>query len=74
MQAAERAKSGRNLDPGMAEFNTVLRGIAQVSKADLEIMLAAEKARTAHVPKRGPKPRSSASGRAAGAREQAGTD
>ncbi len=57
MQAAERARTGENLDSSMVEFNTALRDIVQVSKADLNALLAAEAARTAGRPKRGPKPK-----------------
>jgi hypothetical protein len=71
MRAAERARTDANLDP--SSFSSVLHGIMQVSKTDLNIMLAAEKARNAHKPKRGPKPKSSASSPAADDTEMSGT-
>jgi len=50
------------LSPEYARFQNVLRGVLQVSKADLNRMLAEEKAANQGKPKRGPKPkRSSAS-------------
>jgi len=42
-------------------FQNALRSVLQVSKADLNRMLAEEKAANAGKPKRGPKPKSSAS-------------
>jgi len=42
-------------------FQTALRSVGQVSKNDLEHMLADEKIANAGKPKRGPKPRTSAS-------------
>jgi hypothetical protein len=45
-------------------FDTAMRGVLQVSKDDLKRLLAAEKKRNAGKPKRGPKPRTSASGHA----------
>jgi hypothetical protein len=48
--------------PEYARFQNVLRGVLQVSKNDLNRMLADEKAANQGKPKRGPKPkRSSAS-------------
>jgi hypothetical protein len=45
-------------------FENALRQVLQVSKTDLNQMLADEKAGNAGKPKRGPKPKSLASGRA----------
>ena len=42
----------------MANFNTALRRVMQVSKSDLRQILAREKAANADKPKRGPKPAS----------------
>jgi hypothetical protein len=43
--------------PEMQRFNEALRDVLQVSKTDLNLMLAAEKALNADKPKRGPKPK-----------------
>jgi hypothetical protein len=45
-------------------FQNALRTVLQVSKTDLNRMLAEEKIANAGKPKRGPKPHSSASGHA----------
>jgi hypothetical protein len=45
-------------------FQAALRSVGKVSKHDLTQMLADEKIANAGKPKRGPKPRSSASGHA----------
>jgi hypothetical protein len=45
-------------------FQSALRQVLQVSKADLNRMLAEEKIANAGKPKRGPKPKISASGHA----------
>lgn len=50
----------------MRRFNDALRSVVQVSKNDLNKMLADEKEANEGKPKRGPKPK--ASGRAASAR------
>jgi len=47
-------------------FDNAMRQILQVSKTDLNRMLAEEKAANAGKPKRGPKPKTSASGHASG--------
>jgi hypothetical protein len=47
-------------------FDSAMRTILQVSKTDLNRMLAEEKIANAGKPKRGPKPRTSASGLASG--------
>lgn len=47
-------------------FQNALRSVLQVSKVDLNRMLAEEKIANAGKPKRGPKPRSSASAHASG--------
>jgi hypothetical protein len=47
-------------------FHSALRGVLQVSKQDLNNRLAAEKIANEGKPKRGPKPRTSASGHASG--------
>jgi len=52
--------------PEMMRFNEALRGVMQVSKTDLNLMLAAEKAKNADKPKPGRKPKSSASAPASG--------
>ena len=44
--------------PEMKNFNDALRRITQVSKSDLNKILAKEKAANADKPKRGPKPHS----------------
>jgi hypothetical protein len=49
----------------LQRFNTALRSVLQVSKSDLNQMLEAEKLANAGKPKRGPKPKTSASGHAA---------
>jgi hypothetical protein len=43
--------------PEMKRFNEALRDVLRVSKTDLNLMLAAEKALNADKPKRGPKPK-----------------
>ncbi|MGO9517707.1 MAG: hypothetical protein ACLPND_11725 [Candidatus Korobacteraceae bacterium] len=48
-------------------FQNALRSVLQVSKADLNRMLAEEKAANAGKPKRGPKPKTSASDHASDA-------
>jgi hypothetical protein len=50
----------------MQRFNSALRSVLQVSKADMNRMLADEKQANAGKPKRGPKPKISASGHASG--------
>lgn len=45
-------------------FSTALRKVLQVSKTDLNRMMEEEKRANAGKPKRGPKPKTSASGRA----------
>jgi hypothetical protein len=49
--------------PEMANFNTALRQVMQVSKADLSALLKDEKAIEGVRQKRGPRPKTSASGR-----------
>jgi hypothetical protein len=44
--------------PEMDKFHSALRGVMQVSKKDMNDLLAKEKAANADKPKRGPKPRS----------------
>lgn len=46
-------------------FDNAMRRVLQVSKAELQQRLEAEKLANAGKPKRGPKPKTSASGRAA---------
>jgi len=56
-------KSTRNQSESYARFSSALRRVLQVSKTDLNQMLADEKRANAGKPKRGPKPKhSSASG------------
>jgi hypothetical protein len=45
--------------PEYARFTNALRGVLQVSKTDLNRMLAEEKAANQGKPKRGPKPKHS---------------
>jgi hypothetical protein len=47
-------------------FEGALRSVLQVSKSDMQKMLADEKIANACKPKRGPKPKTSASGHASG--------
>jgi hypothetical protein len=49
-------------------FENAMRAILRAPKADVERELAKEKAERATKPRRGPKPRSSASGHASGDR------
>lgn len=58
--------SAKQNTPEMQRFNDALRSVLQVSKADLNQMLEAERLAKVGKPKPGPKPKtSSASGRAA---------
>ena len=50
--------------PEMQRFEGALKSVLQVSKNDLNQMLADEKRANAGKPKRGPKPKTSASGHA----------
>ena len=50
--------------PEYTRFDNAMRTILQVSKTDLNRMLAEEKIANAGKPKRGPKPKISASGHA----------
>ena len=59
-------KSNPKHSPEYTRFDSAMRTILQVSKTDLNRMLAEEKIANAGKPKRGPKPRSSASGHASG--------
>jgi hypothetical protein len=54
-------KSNPKTSDEYTNFQNALRQVLQVSKADLNRMLAEEKVANAGKPKRGPKPRSSAS-------------
>lgn len=45
--------------PETQRFNEALRQVVSVSKTEMNLMLAAEKARNADKPKRGPKPKRS---------------
>lgn len=49
----------------MQRFESALKSVLSVSKSDMKKMLADEKAANAGKPKRGPKPKTSASGREA---------
>ena len=53
-------------DQKFANFQRSLRRVLRVSKDDLDEMLAREKIANKGKPTRGPKPRTSASGRASG--------
>jgi hypothetical protein len=65
-----RMKSTRIASEHYARFSSALRMVLQVSKTDLNQMLADEKRANAGKPKRGPKPkRSSASVRASHAKD-----
>jgi hypothetical protein len=59
-------KSNPNTADEYATFQNALRSVLQVSKVDLNRMLAEEKIANAGKPKRGPKPRSSASDHVSG--------
>jgi len=59
-----RMKSSPKHSPEYTNFDTTMRQILQVSKTDLNRMLAEEKAANVGKPKRGPKPKTSASDRA----------
>jgi len=54
--------SAKQNTPEMQRFNNALRNVLQVSKSDLNKMLADEKRANAGKPKPGPKPKTSASG------------
>jgi hypothetical protein len=58
-----------NNSPEMHRFQEGLRQVLSVSKTDLKRMLDAEKAAKADKAKPGPKPKTSASGRASTARD-----
>jgi len=57
-------KSNRKPTIEQENFNTALREVLQISKAELQRRMEADKAAKAGLPKRGPKPKTSASGHA----------
>ena len=58
------AMSAKQNTPDLQRFNTALRSVLQVSKADMQQMLEDEKRANAGKLKPGPKPKTSASGHA----------
>lgn len=58
-------KSTAKHSPEYRNFDNAMRRVLQVSKTELQQRLDAEKLANAGKPKRGPKPKTSASGRAA---------
>ncbi len=53
----------KSTSPGMARFNDALRQVMKVSKTELNALLKDEKAINSVRQKRGPRPKTSASGR-----------
>ncbi len=62
-------KSNPKQSPEYMNFENALRQVLTVSKADMNRMLAEEKIANAGKPKRGPKPKTSASGHVSSERD-----
>ena len=69
MRYDERMKSNPKPSPEYTNFENALRQVLTVSKADMNRMLAEEKIANAGKPKRGPKPKTSASGHVSSERD-----